>query len=131
MGKKSNLKRNHEEDETETNLCLVPAVIQLFFQIEHDPTIYSVVHSCHYRKDKSSVLSVMWMKEYHGIPISSFSMYKNNEIDNVGDLEPVLHVVSTHSIHSHCLLVPYKRDSCFMLQIIHPSQWANEFLEIP
>ena len=73
----------------------------------------------------------MWMKEYHGVPISNFGMYKNNEHVNVNNIDPILRVVSTQSIHSHCLMVPFKQDSCFMLHIIHPSKWANEFLETP
>jgi len=70
------------------------------------------------------------MKEYYGIPVSSFSMYRNIQNNYIADAEPLLCVVPTHSIHSHCLLMPFKEQSYFLLQIIHPTDWANEFLDI-
>jgi len=71
------------------------------------------------------------MKEYQGIPVSSFSTYRNNQQVDVDAVDPIYCVVSLESIISHCLLVPYKKSLCFMLEIIHPNQWPDEFLEIP
>jgi len=128
---KSDQSAETSEMTDETDQYLVPAEIQIFFQFEDDPTMYSLVHSCHYRHEKSSVLSYMWMKEYRGVPVSSFPTYKTNQEVNVSDKDPIFRVVQCKSIISHCLLLPFKPDTCFMLEVIHPSKWADEFLEIP
>ena len=69
------------------------------------------------------------MKEYLNIPVSSFPVYRylyhSQKIEN----EPLLRVVTAHFIHSHCIIVPFKEESCYILQIIHPSDWANKFLD--
>ena len=82
------------------------------------------------QKWKSPVLSVIWMKEYLNIPVSSFPMYRNIHDSQKIDDEPLLCVVTTGSIHSCSLILPFKEQSCYVLQIIHPSYWAYEFLVI-
>ena len=73
----------------------------------------------------------MWMKEYEGLPISSFSLYKGAEYLFPTKTKPVFRVVECESIDSHCLLMPFKKDSVYTLQIIHTSKWADVFLDIP
>jgi hypothetical protein len=111
-----------DDDETETTSQLVPAEIQMFFKFESKPPIYSVVHLCHYRNDKSSVLSIIWMKEFYETTVSDFPSYKYNEVHMASSNKPLYHVVQCDSIHSHCLLLPFKKQSCLILQIIHPNK---------
>ena len=61
-------KAKYDENGEEIDHYLVPAELQLFFKFESDATIYSVIHSCHYKNEIASVLSVMWMKEYVDVP---------------------------------------------------------------
>ena len=70
------------------------------------------------------------MKEYYNTPVLSFPKYRTLQQLAKNDKEPVYCVVSTNSIHSHSLILPFKEESCYVLQIIHPSDWANEFLDI-
>ena len=124
-------KAKYNENGEEIDHYLVPAELQLFFKFESDTTIYSVIHSCHYRNEKASVLSFMWMKEFVDVPKTSFSLYKGAEYLFPTNTTPVYRVVECDSIDSHCLLMPFKKDSVYTLQIIHTSKWANGFLEIP
>ena len=124
-------KKEYDDNGNEINHYLVPAELQLFFKFETDPTIYSVIHSCHYKNEQASVLSVMWMKEYEGLPISSFSLYKGAEYLFPTNTKLVYRVVKCESIDSHCLLMLFKKNSVYALQIIHTTKWANAFLDIP
>ena len=71
---------NNDDNESiqEEEDTLVPAEIKMFFQFESESTLYSIIHSCHYRNEKMSVLSVIWMKEYYNVSISEFPSYKTN-----------------------------------------------------
>ena len=71
------------------------------------------------------------MKEYYGIKVADFSTYKNHEEHMASSNNLLYSVVQCDSIHSHCLLLPFKQQNCFTLQIIHPNKWADEFFEIP
>ena len=122
---------NIYDDKDDENSRLVPAELQMFFQIENNSVLYCVIHSCHYKNEKSSVLSRIWMKEYDGVAVSNFSNYKSDYLTISSDTNPLFRVVECDSIHSHTLLMPFKHQSWFVLQIIHPTKWANEFLYIP
>lgn len=101
---------NTENTENETEYRLVPAELQMFFQFESNLSVlYSIIHSCQYKNEKASVLSVMWMKEYHGVPVSSFSLYKTDEECPSNNAEPLFQIIKCSSIHSHCLLMPLKK----------------------
>ena len=70
------------------------------------------------------------MKEYLNIPTSLFPMYRNIHNSQKIDDEPLLCAVTAHSFYSHCLILLFKEQSCYVLQIIHPTDWANNFLDI-
>ena len=58
-------------------------------------------------------------------------MYKGAEYLFPENTTLVYCVVECDSICSHCLLMPFKKDSVYTLQIIHTLKWANGFLDIP
>lgn len=103
------------DQETETGFILVPSELRLFFKFEEENTLYCIVHSCEYSHKRNSVLSVKWKKEY----ISQSTLLTR---------EPLYHVISCDSIDSHCLLVPYQVGLEYVLHILHPKSWADEFL---
>ena len=109
----------------------VPAEIKVFFQFEGESTIYCLVHSCHYKNEKSLVLSKMWMKVYKDVPVLLYPLYRNGNHVDIDGIEPIYWIVSTESIKLHCLLVPFQESLCFMLEILHPTNWPDKFLEIP
>ena len=121
---------NHQiADEEETRL--VPAQLRLFFSFDTESTIYCLIHSCHYRNEKLSVLSSIWMKEYIGIPVSSFSTYRHCTCwKNSNNLVPVYRIVECNAIHSNCLLIPHHSSNCYVIYILHPDKWADEFFPI-
>lgn len=110
---------------------LVPAQLKMIFQIKDNNNYYCVIHSCYDHFDPMSVLSYIWMLEYEDVPVELFSTYKTYQKEDMNaGLKPIYRVVKHKSIHSHCLLIPFDETSTFVLQIKHPNEWANEFLNI-
>ena len=46
------------------------------------------------------------------------------------DLLPNFHMISIDSIQKHCLIVPYKENSQFIMQINEPKLWADSFSSV-
>ena len=117
--------------DTQENTKLVPAHLRLIFQFENESTIHCIIHSCHYRTEKLSVLTNIWMKEFKGISISTFPLYKQGLSWKIlNDLEPIYRIIDSDSIHSNCLLFPHHSCNSYVIHVQHPDQWANEFFPI-
>ena len=126
----TNSRRQNNEAIT-SEVELVPAQLQMLFQIERDDTIYCIIHSCHSRSQYISVLTDLWMKMYDDIPISEFNKYRDCDIDNcMTGNKPSFTVIEMEAIESHCLLVPYQKNSCFFIKVKKPELWPDEFHEI-
>jgi hypothetical protein len=118
-------------DESETFTKLIPAQLRMIFQVEDDDEFYAVIHSCHAKCHKLSVLSYVWLKEYVGdrnSEIAKFRPYAQQE--TYEEKEPLFRIISCESIHSHCLLMPMRKYSNELIQIAHPTKWANAFYHI-
>ena len=102
-------------EKEEDAYMLVPSELRQFFKFENSSTLYCIVHSCEYEFKQHSVLSVLWKKEYI-------------ENRNATTKEPLYCVIKCNSIDSHCLMLPYQQGSEYVLQVMHPTKWANEFL---
>ena len=107
-------KQSCSEQDPEADFVLIPSELN-FFKLKEEPTLYCIVHSCKYTKNWNSVLSVKWKKEF---------LCRPNMMAN----KPIYHVITCDSIESHCLLLPYGSSSEFVLQILLPYVWADEFL---
>ena len=117
-----------DTEEEDNQVELVPAQLQVFFQLENDDIIYCIIHSCHFKSVKSSVISHIWMKEYIDVGLRSFGVYLEcTDSEPIIGNNPVFRVVELASVHSHCLLIPYQKLSCFYQQIHNPTTWSNEF----
>ena len=110
----------------------VPCQLVSMFQIQDEEQLYCVIHSCHFKSKQLSVLSSMWMKEYHDVPESRFDKYKNMQLASlVAGRKPIYCIVEAESIVKHCLLIPYCGSSCFFLLIRDPIEWSDEFYTMP
>jgi len=73
----------------------------------------------------------MWMKEYKDMPSSKFELYKNMHINHIiKGVYPIYRIVEAESIISHCLLIPYHKESCYYILIKDPMHWSDEFYHI-
>jgi hypothetical protein len=109
----------------------IPATLKMFFSIEDEEQIYAVIHSCHSKRTKHSVLTNIWIKEYHKDSskiIKALSPYAKN--DDCSEKVPLLRIIPVEAIHSHCLLMPLSRTSQQVIQIQCTSTWADEFFVI-
>jgi len=56
--------------------------------------------------------------EYANIKETRHSNAQYDELENSSELTPVYHKVSVDSIHKHCLIIPYKESSQFVMGIL-------------
>jgi hypothetical protein len=119
------------DDESQSFTKLIPAELRMIFQVEEDEEFYALVHSCHEKHHKLSVLSYVWLKECVGDINSEIAKYRPYaQHETYEEKEPIFRIVSCDSIHSHCLLMPMKKYSNEFIQIVHPTKWANAFYSI-
>ena len=117
-----------QEQETTSNVLLIPARILCFVQDE-DGNYFAVVHSCHEHFVKMSVLTYRWQLEYEGDKVVK-QMYHPNECNvDASELTPIYHAVSVDTIQKHCLIIPYNNEgkSQFLMQVIDQHKWAKSF----
>ena len=119
---------NSEEntnDEKQTAM-LIPAKLICIIEDEQND-VYAIVHSCLQHCRKVSVLSFRWQMEYENVKAARAPNAQYIEMESSLELAPVYHKVSIDSIQKHCLIIPYKEDSQFVMEIIDQDLWANCF----
>ena len=65
-----------------------------------------------------SVLAYRWQLEFKNIGISRASNAQYNDDGVTSGEKPVYHKISANSIHKHCLMLPYHKESHFVMEII-------------
>jgi len=113
------------DDEKQTAM-LIPAKLICIIQDEQNET-FAIVHSCLQLCKKVSVLSYRWQMEYENVKAIRSTNAQYVDMVRSKELTPVYHKVSIESIQKHCLIVPYKEDSQFVMEIIDEDLWANCF----
>ena len=123
---------NVESDKSETNeddcpdfidligsekAMLIPAKIIVLITDEKNDT-YAIIHSCLQYCKKISVLTYRWQMEYENEKAMKDSQAHYNKNESSSILTPVYHKVSVNTIQKHCLIIPYKEDSHFVMEII-------------
>ena len=68
--------------------------------------------------------------EYENIKETRHSNAQYNVLENSSELTPVYNKVSVDSIQKHCLIVPYKENSQFVMEIIDQDLWSNSFSDV-
>lgn len=115
----------------ESSSTLIPAELKMFFKFETETKYYAVIHSCHERCSKHSVLSNIWIKEYQNDSKESIRRILPYLKDNTcEDKNPLLRIIPCEAIHSHCLLMPLNDCSQQCIQISCPTTWADEFFPL-
>ncbi|HEY9301929.1 MAG TPA: hypothetical protein VIQ31_37300 [Phormidium sp.] len=110
---------------------LIPAQLKMFFHFDNESQKYAVIHSCHEKFKKHSVLSNIWVKEYQNDTVASLrTMDAYGDDNNCSNRTPLLRVITCEAIHSHCLLMPVNISSQHVIHINCTSTWADEFFII-
>ena len=74
----------------------------------------------------------MWIHEFLDInPTHIPSFKKIDTANHLNATDPLLCIINTDSIDSHCLLIPYQDTSCICIQIISPTEWPDNFFALP
>ena len=76
---------------------------------------------------KLSVLSYRWQREFENVKAIRSTNAQYVGMDNSMELTPVYHKVDIDTIQKHCLIVPSKENSQFVMEIIDQDLWANCF----
>ena len=92
--------------------------------------ISAIVQSCMKTRKKMSVLTYRWQLEYKNVRESKQANAQYNIGADLNDLSPVYHRVSVDCIHNHCLIVPYHKNSHFVMEIIDQEAWASCFSSV-
>lgn len=109
----------------------VPAEMRMFFKLGANPQIYAVIHSCHNKHTKHSVLTHIWVKEYtNDTKATVKATVPYDPCDDCSNKTPLYRVVPCEAIQSHCLLMPMKENSQQVLQIHCPTTWADKFFPL-
>ena len=68
--------------------------------------------------------------EYANIKETRHSNAQYDEIENSSESTPVYHKVSVDFINKHCLIIPYKESSQFVMEILDQELWASSFSDV-
>ena len=129
------------------NATLVPAQLRTFIETD-DGHLYAVVHSCHAEKKAQSVLTNRWQLEYTDQPfVNHIDLVDNADdsddeasagfhqvevqyrpTDSMVNAIPIYCKVDVDTIDSHVLMVPYHKESQFLMEVIDEATWASRFL---
>src|SRR5687767_1765102 len=81
---------------------MIPAELRMMFRFENESQSYAVIHSCHNKFTKHSVLSNLWIKEYQNdTPRCVNDLRPFTQADNCSKKMPLLQVIPCEAIHSH------------------------------
>lgn len=108
---------------------LIPAKLVCLVE-ELDGEIYAIIHSCLQYRKKISVFTYRWQLEHKNIKECRQPTAQYNDDINTQDLLPIYHKVNIDCIHKHCLIVPYKQNSQYVMEVIDQDQWAKCFLDV-
>ena len=119
------------EQETTSNVLLIPAKILCFVQDSND-NYFAVIHSCHDFCAKMSVLTYRWQLEYEGDQVVRQKFHPHEHVVDTSELNPIYWAVSVDTLQKHCLMIPYdsKGQSKFLMQVIDQHKWANNFATV-
>ena len=119
-----------ESNSNEINTAmLIPAKLICIITDECN-NAFAIVHSCLQHQKKVSVLTYRWQMEYENVKVIRDSNAQYQETINSSELTPVYHTVTIDSIQKHCLIVPYKNESQFVMEVIDQNIWASCFSNV-
>jgi hypothetical protein len=110
--------------------------LQFMFCFPHAPEqLFGVLHRAHVYQPSHSVLTKMYRMEYEDDPHNLMNLVDRDtgqwELDDDGSClqsEPSLFILPLDSIKLHILLIPYHKNSKFMLGVLGQSLWADLFV---
>jgi hypothetical protein len=133
-----------------THVLLVPAKLLCFVHCVNQ-ALHVLVHSCHNVSATHTVLINRWRLEYVNDTDVELDFQKipteeeeeddayaeeNNQVtppqyqegDDTRELVPQYRMVSVDAIEKHCLMIPYHKNSKFLMQVIDQDKWGSKFL---
>ena len=108
------------------NVELIPAKLVCIIR-NGDDEIYAIIHSCLQNPKKMSVLTYRQELEYVNKYVNGHNLSPFDIEDDSTYLTPVYHKVSVDCFHKNILMIPYHKNSRFLMEIIDINKWGDIF----